>query len=462
MKIQAWLARACVFPLLGAFALFQVAAAALALTIYDSLPAHAAEPFFQPITSFFLRLFGVFVVSGFVLLFLALRLVFSTSSSSGLSPTPLRFRAAFALGLLALAALWLTLLAPMAGVWRDAGRLSGALDPSDPAAVLAAFLLLAFPASVTLAALSSVLFALFCFLIRDQPRRAFLSSAFAGAIAPLSCLLAAWMAAGLGPHARALMEALDPRFAWKPLVLDWLARHPLDEAAIAGKVTPLVCFHAVALFAAAVYRLRIAAGVAHPGPAPKAAWDLSLLAREEPEPPPPSAPAPPPLPPASLTPEWRHEAYQVLPGKMLAPAFYENAQVVFRFDDGQFQLRQSGDLLDAAGASVLHIVKRSMSAAHFDIDDPVRRGKVGAFERGKILDASGSAIGHVQELERNANIARYQIWLGSSLVAAFTHYTGLASSELDADFSHDSAGILDRRLGLALALILRSRPAPAQ
>jgi hypothetical protein len=38
----------------------------------------------------------------------------------------------------------------------------------------------------------------------------------------------------------------------------------------------------------------------------------------------------------------------------------------------------------------------------------------------------------------------------------------LASSELDADFSHDSAGILDRRLGLALALILRSRPAPAQ
>lgn len=463
MKIQAWLARLFVFPVLAGFGLLQVAAAALALTIYDSLPAHSAEPFFSPIGAFFLRWFGVFVVSGFVLLFLALRLVFSASASSGLRPAPAWFHAAFAAGLLALAVLLASVLFPLAGVAREARKLCAALDLSDPAAGLAASLLLAFPSAASLSALSAVLLALLLLLIRDQPRRAFLSAAFAGAITPLSFLLAAWMAVGLGPSVSALLQALDPRFPWKPAALGWLARRPFDETSLVRHLTPMLCLYAVVLFAATVYRLRIGAGLTPVAASvPKAARNLSLLTRHEPEPPSPPQPVPPPPPPPDLPPAWRHKAYQVLPGKMVAPAFHENAEVVFRFDNEQFQLRQSGDLLDAAGATVLHIAKRSMSAAHFDIDDPVRRGKVGAFERGKILDASGSAIGHVQELERNANIARYQIWLGASLVAAFIHYIGLATSELDADFSHDSAGILDPRLGLALALILRSRPAPAQ
>jgi hypothetical protein len=467
MKTGVWFARFVVLPVQAGVALLQLSAAALALLVYDSITGPSSDPALQPIARFCVRVAAVFLVSGFAALFLALRLAFPPSARPPQRVAPPLFRALFALGLVTLAALLVATCWPVLELWIFTGQLLQGLGlintggAAAPAAAVVAGLLLSFPAAATLAALSSVLFGAFAFTLLEEPRRTFLAASYASGITPLSFVLAAWFARDLAPHLESLLSALDPRFAWKSFVLEWARVHHPDTDAIVRGLTLLIALFVLTLVFGAWYRLRRAAEEPLAGiPAPHVLPNLSLLSQPSPaDGPPPGAPVPPaPL----LGPEWRFDAYQILPGRILAPAFFDNAREIFTFDNALFQMRQSGPLLDASGAPVLHIAKRALSGAVFEIDDAVTKARLGSFERGAIHDASGTIVGRVQELERNENIARYQLWFCDKPAAFFTHYPGLANSELDADFSADAERLLDRRLGIALALILRSRTAPSQ
>jgi hypothetical protein len=137
---------------------------------------------------------------------------------------------------------------------------------------------------------------------------------------------------------------------------------------------------------------------------------------------------------------------------------------------------------DTKTEEVLRIAARSIMdfSAAYDVFDSRTNQKIGAFKRQGlksqfvqdtwiIMDAGDREIGQVQEdslllgmLRRYVEYVslvlpqKYTATMGPLPVATYARHMNPFSSRLDIDFSPDQNGALDRRLGLALAMLLES------
>lgn len=131
---------------------------------------------------------------------------------------------------------------------------------------------------------------------------------------------------------------------------------------------------------------------------------------------------------------------------------------------------------------VLRIGARSIMdfSSAFDVFDSHSDQKIGAFKRKGwksvlvqdtwvIMDTQDQEVGQVQEdsallgmLRRYVEYVslvwpqKYTATLGGVSVATYTRHLNPFSSRLDIDFSPDANGAFDRRLGLALAMLLEA------
>lgn len=119
-------------------------------------------------------------------------------------------------------------------------------------------------------------------------------------------------------------------------------------------------------------------------------------------------------------------------------------------------------------------------SAAYDVFDSRTDQKIGAFKRQGlksslvqdtwiIMDAGDREVGQVQEDSALLGMLRryvehvslflpqkYTATLGPLPVATYARHSNPFSSRLDIDFSPDQNGAFDRRLGLALAMLLES------
>lgn len=129
---------------------------------------------------------------------------------------------------------------------------------------------------------------------------------------------------------------------------------------------------------------------------------------------------------------------------------------------------------------LLRISTRSVFdiAGAYDVVDSVAGERVGTLKRAglsstflrdhwEVLDPEGRPLGTLQEdsmlkalVRRWIEIVavfmpqRYHMTIGDRTVATFTQRFNPIIMKLDVDFSHDTAGQLDRRLGIAAAVLL--------
>ena len=129
----------------------------------------------------------------------------------------------------------------------------------------------------------------------------------------------------------------------------------------------------------------------------------------------------------------------------------------------------SQEVLTIAARSVLDI------SAHYDVTDPVRGEPVGTLQRRGLkavvrdrwllFDVHGNQIGDVQEESMALALVRrlalgsllpqtHEVKVGERTVARFKQRFNPFVQQVDLDFSADTGGSLDRRLGLAAAVLL--------
>ncbi|MBW3636810.1 MAG: hypothetical protein KY445_10165 [Armatimonadetes bacterium] len=170
--------------------------------------------------------------------------------------------------------------------------------------------------------------------------------------------------------------------------------------------------------------------------------------------------------------------------KLIGAAFYvhdANDAVVLYADQKAFKLKE--DIRVYSGedktVEVLRIAARSIMdfSAAYDVYDSASNQKLGVLRRKgmksivrdewQILDAQDREMGLIQEDSTVLALMRrfiefiallvpqkYSITVGNRPVGQFTHVLNPFSSKIEADFSPDTSGVLDRRLALAAGVLM--------
>jgi hypothetical protein len=170
--------------------------------------------------------------------------------------------------------------------------------------------------------------------------------------------------------------------------------------------------------------------------------------------------------------------------KLIGSAFYvhdANDAVVLYADQKAFKLKE--DIRVYSGedktVEVLRIAARSIMdfSAAYDVYDSASNQKLGVLRRKgmksimrdewQILDAQDREMGLIQEdstvlalIRRFVEFAallvpqKYSISIGNREVGQLTHVLNPLSSKIEADFSADANGVLDRRLALAAGILM--------
>jgi uncharacterized protein YxjI len=170
--------------------------------------------------------------------------------------------------------------------------------------------------------------------------------------------------------------------------------------------------------------------------------------------------------------------------KLVGAAFYvydPAGAVVLYADQKAFKLRE--DIRVYTGedktTEVIRIAARQIMdfSAAYDVYDSPTNTKLGALRRKglksivrdewQILDAQDREIGLIQEdstalaiLRRTVELVamfvpqKYTMTVGNRPVGQMAHVINPFSSKIDVDFSEDTSGVLDRRVGLAAGVLM--------
>jgi hypothetical protein len=161
-----------------------------------------------------------------------------------------------------------------------------------------------------------------------------------------------------------------------------------------------------------------------------------------------------------------------------------NENLILWAEQKAFKLKEDLRLYadDQKTRELLRISARSIMdfSAAYDVYDSTTNEKIGAFKRKGLqssfvqdtwvlMDNNDREIGQIQEdsailglIRRFVDLAtlflpqRYDMTLNGQPVAQYKRVKNPFSSKLDIDFSSDTNGILDRRLALALAILLEA------
>jgi hypothetical protein len=161
-----------------------------------------------------------------------------------------------------------------------------------------------------------------------------------------------------------------------------------------------------------------------------------------------------------------------------------NENLILWAEQKAFKLKEDLRLYadDQKSRELLRISARSIMdfSAAYDVYDSTTNQKLGAFKRKGLqssfvqdtwilMDNNDREIGQIQEdsailglIRRFVDLAtlflpqRYDMTLNGQPVAQYKRVKNPFSSKLDIDFSSDTNGILDRRLALALAILLEA------
>ncbi len=155
-----------------------------------------------------------------------------------------------------------------------------------------------------------------------------------------------------------------------------------------------------------------------------------------------------------------------------------NGQLVLFSQQKMFKLKEDIRVFadESRSQEVLAILARQVIdfSAAYDVIDSASGQKVGVLRRKglrsvirdkwEILDAADRPIGYIEEDSTFLALFRrfltnlvpqnYDGFIGNTRVADFRQRFNPFRYELDIDFSMDTAGLLDRRLGLAAAILL--------
>lgn len=191
----------------------------------------------------------------------------------------------------------------------------------------------------------------------------------------------------------------------------------------------------------------------------------------------PASTAPSGPPPRITTVDWaqidrrfKHSKYALRPKIGLAPSRGAFTQVysvdegtlVFSsrtnlFIFGTIRLYAAADAQDEV-SEILLINRKGILLAEFEVIDPTTKEKIAAVMRKlgvgwRLLDPHGREIGFAERVGDSLGSATYQVDVGGVRVATFV-WSYVLVPELLVDFSEDVNHLLDRRLGIAQALIL--------
>jgi hypothetical protein len=171
--------------------------------------------------------------------------------------------------------------------------------------------------------------------------------------------------------------------------------------------------------------------------------------------------------------------------KLLGAAFYvydQSGAIVLYADQKAFKLKEDIRVYSAEDKTneVIRIAARSIMdfSAAYDVYDSPTNTKLGALRRKglksalfrdewQILDVQDREIGLVQEdstvlalLRRFVNLIsllipqKYALTIGNRDVGTMARVFNPFSSKIDVDFSADTSGVLDRRVALAMGVLL--------
>jgi len=161
-----------------------------------------------------------------------------------------------------------------------------------------------------------------------------------------------------------------------------------------------------------------------------------------------------------------------------------NENLILWAEQKAFKLKEDLRLYadDQKSRELLRIAARSIMdfSAAYDVYDSTTNEKIGAFKRKGLkssfvqdtwilMDTADREIGQIQEdsailglIRRFIDYAtlflpqRYDMTVNGQHVAQYKRVKNPFSSKLDIDFSSDTNGVLDRRLALALAILLEA------
>lgn len=178
----------------------------------------------------------------------------------------------------------------------------------------------------------------------------------------------------------------------------------------------------------------------------------------------------------------RRKFFQIFGGTFYV--YGPSGEMVLFSRQARFRLREDIRLYtgEDMAQEVLTIQARQIMdfSAAYDIIDPVRRAKVGAMKRRGLkslvkdewimMDAADREIGAVREDSATRAVIRrvldqfipsslilpqaYHCEIGGAVVAVFKQNFNPFIMTLTLDFSPDTAGLLDRRMGMAAGVLL--------
>jgi len=184
---------------------------------------------------------------------------------------------------------------------------------------------------------------------------------------------------------------------------------------------------------------------------------------------------------------FTHERYMVRTKvfRLFGGAYHvydDQENVVLYFEQKRFKLKEDIRLYpdESMTNELLRISTQSIFdlAGAYDVQDSVSGERVGTLKRQglsstfvrdqwSVMDGDGREIGQIQEdtiikamVRRFVEAAsflmpqKYHLTMGGETVATFTQRFNPFIFKLDVDFSHDPQQRLDRRLGLAAAVLL--------
>lgn len=191
----------------------------------------------------------------------------------------------------------------------------------------------------------------------------------------------------------------------------------------------------------------------------------------------------------SLDPRFGHPRYTIKKKllQLLGATFYlydPNEQLVLWGAQKAFKLKEDLRLYtdDTKTHELIRIAARSIIdfSSAYDVYDSATNQKVGAFKRQGLksafmqdtwvlMDVNDREVGLLQEDSAFLGLVRrfieyttyflpqkYTVTLNNVTVATYARTKNPFSSKLEIDFSMDAAGAFDRRLGLAMAMLLEA------
>jgi hypothetical protein len=154
----------------------------------------------------------------------------------------------------------------------------------------------------------------------------------------------------------------------------------------------------------------------------------------------------------------------LLPGRrpyeISGPAYDAQERPLFRTTENDGEIR----LVEVTGEHLLTVrSKGRLSETAWAVVDPEGR-LLGTFERSRalgrhwrLLNGAGMPLGVAEQVAIGLGLVKYELTVGGRLVASFVWRLFRLRPHMEVDFSPDPDRRLDRRLGLALAVMLESK-----